>query len=279
MSLFSKVSSSLRNLVGVSASQKISSGANKALTVLTSPIQAISNFKKAEAQTAQKGALKLVSEGVVNTLAVVAPFTSAGKAAIVGVAKTLVPKTAKGVIASAVAIPVAASVLTKSEKARSAVLDAPSSLSNFGTNIATVIENPSVATAKQVFTDNPIIAGGAVAAAVGGAALALAPVIASTRQTEAIQEQTEQIGQQQFSAQPYNPTPQVIQIMPVPAQTVQAPAVVAPSEAAPAVSTPKKKKKKPKKKAKKKKKTRRSKKKTKKKSTKKKKKTIKRKRT
>ena len=70
---------------------------NKILAGLTSPIQSILNPKKARQETAQKGALKLVGEGVENTLAVLAPFTAGGKSLITKAAVKSV-STVKGAV-------------------------------------------------------------------------------------------------------------------------------------------------------------------------------------
>lgn len=71
--------SNVRELVGEKASAVISNVANKALTVLTNPIQSISNFKKAEEATLTKAPLKLVAEGAQTALIAVTPFTATGK--------------------------------------------------------------------------------------------------------------------------------------------------------------------------------------------------------
>jgi len=277
-SWFDSVKSFAQNLVGAEKSAKIASGANKALTVITSPIQSITNFKKAEAATAEKSTLRLLGEGIANTLAVVTPFTAAGKAAVVSVAKSLVPTTAKGALTAAVAVPVATGVLTSSPKARESLVDAPGGLVNLGTNIGKIVENPSVATVKETFTENPVLATGIAVATVGGVALAASPIIASVANTRAINESTEATQEAYRILPTSDPQRIVIEQMPTIVSPAPSPAVVAPLGEAPAV-TPKKvtkKKKKAKKKPAKKKKTRRSKKKAKKKTTKKKKKTIKR---
>lgn len=75
----SKFAEKARQLVGEKTSKKIADTANKALTILTSPIQSISNFEKAQKQTSEKSALRLLAEGAEVALTATTPFTSAGK--------------------------------------------------------------------------------------------------------------------------------------------------------------------------------------------------------
>jgi hypothetical protein len=95
--------SSLQNFVtkNVSATtrEKVVSAADTALTVLTSPIAAIKNFQKAKQETSVKTPLKLVAEGVENTLLVVAPFSSGVKSVAAKVAINAV-STVKGAVAT-----------------------------------------------------------------------------------------------------------------------------------------------------------------------------------
>lgn len=123
-----KFAQGLRNLVGEKTSAKIASGANKALTVLTSPIQSLTNFKKAEQETSKKSALKLVAEGAENTLAVLLPFSPAGKA---GIAKTATKaiSTPKGIITTtAVAGGLTGALSTKTGRELVASVPTPSDI-------------------------------------------------------------------------------------------------------------------------------------------------------
>ena len=65
--------------VSVDTRKKVVSAVDTALTILTSPIGAVTNFKKAKEETSKKSTTKLVAEGIETTLIAVAPFTSAGK--------------------------------------------------------------------------------------------------------------------------------------------------------------------------------------------------------
>jgi len=85
-----------------------------------------------------------------------------------------------GVIAGGI---VATNVLTSSSKAREELVNAPSSLANFGSNLGGVIENPSIENAKKLFMENPLISTTAVAVgglAVGKAVLGIGSTIANT---------------------------------------------------------------------------------------------------
>jgi len=232
-------------------------------TFLTKGVNAA--IAETETKSRTQNVVSSLKTGAVAAAAIVTASSTLGKAAISTATRALAPKSATGVIAYAVGAPVAVSVLKNSQTARGAVVNAPSSLSNFGANIANIIDNPSIDAVKSTFKENPVITGAVIAGTVGAAALALAPVIASTRQTEAIQEQTSAI---------QHTEPLQVQLTAPPQPNLsQAPMVEAsPNEAAPVgePSKPKKKKAKSKKK-----KTRRSKKKKKSKA-KRKKKTIKR---
>lgn len=82
----SKFAEKARSLVGESGSKRIADTANKALTILTSPIQSISNFKKAQEQTDKKSALRLLAEGAEVALTATTPFTATGKKVVAKVA-------------------------------------------------------------------------------------------------------------------------------------------------------------------------------------------------
>lgn len=156
MGLFDKVKSFAQNLVGESTSAKIATTANKALTVLTSPIQSTVNFKKAQAETRDKSATRLALEGALNTLTVVAPLTSGGRTAIGSVATKLAPKTPVGLIATGVTGIIGGNILTSSPKARESVINAPSELASVGKGIGEFVEDPTLQNATKVVKENPI---------------------------------------------------------------------------------------------------------------------------
>ncbi|MEK9171054.1 MAG: hypothetical protein AAB789_01950, partial [Patescibacteria group bacterium] len=151
MGLFDKVKSFAQNLVGAKASSAISSTANKILTVITHPVASAVNFKKAQEKTSKESTVSLVGHGIINTLAVVAPFTSAGKTAVASIASSLVPKTALGTGTALIGGIVGANILTSSPTARESLVSAPSGLANLGQNIGKVIESPTIDNAKNTF--------------------------------------------------------------------------------------------------------------------------------
>lgn len=103
--------SSLQNLVtrkvSESTREKVVSAANTALTFLTSPIGAITNFKKAKETTAKTSTLSLLAQGVETSLIAVAPFTAAGKGLAVKAGETAfktLPRAATTITAAAAAV-------------------------------------------------------------------------------------------------------------------------------------------------------------------------------
>lgn len=111
-------------------------------------------------------------------------------------AKSLIPSTAKGKVVAAVAAPIVVGAVAKEPvKSVKAAISAPSELAQFGGDVATFAANPSVATAKEIIKESPVISAAVGAAVVGGAALKILPAVATARQTEAIQEQTKAIEQ------------------------------------------------------------------------------------
>ena len=165
--------SSLQNLVSkkVSAStrEKVVSAVDTALTVLTSPIAAIKNFSKAKEETSKKSALKLVAEGVENTLLVTAPFSAAGKSLA---AKAV--GTAFGSVKATAATLVVGGAVAASPTVRNAAISivTPSNLIGTGEKIGKTVE-------KAVATNTPgvedLTKGGLTAIAglgIGGLAIA-----------------------------------------------------------------------------------------------------------
>jgi len=134
--------SALQNLVQKNVSsetrQKVVSGVDTALTILTSPIAAIKDFKTAKKETSKKSATKLVAEGVENTLLAVAPFTAAGKTLAVKAGqaafKTL-PRAAATITATGAAL------TSKTVRQTAATVLTPSNYIATGEKIGSFIEN------------------------------------------------------------------------------------------------------------------------------------------
>lgn len=105
-------------------------------------------------------------------------------------AKAVIPATAKGKVIAAVAAPVVISTLASSEKARTAVINAPSELAQFGADLGQLIQEPSIQKAKELVKESPIISSLVGAAAVAGVGLGTAGVVSTILNTQAIKENT-----------------------------------------------------------------------------------------
>jgi len=253
-----------------SIGRRVARGLDVFSGIVTHPVTAVTQGVRASTaqfNAASRGAN--VAQALVNGALVAGAVVGAGAAAAAGVTATAravgtaIIRNPRTTAAAAIAIPVVAS----SNRAQQAVSNLPTSVVTLGTNIGRVIDDPSLRNAGQIFTQSPVLAGALVAGTVGASALALAPVISSIRQTDAINDQTQAM-QANANAASSSSIPQQIQLIapPMPAFAAPSPSVEAPIQAAPERTTVKKKKKRSKKKAKKKKKTRRSRKKKKKKS-------------
>lgn len=162
----------------------ISKVANTALTAIAHPIGFFTNTEAAYQKTAKESTGQLVIEGVTNTLAVLGGVAvgAAAKAGTLGksvaaVIPKLIPATTKGKIIAAVAAPVVIGAVANNPfKAAEAISKTPAALGNFGSNLAGLAANPTLANAKTLVTDNPVIStlvgAGAVAAVGGGIGLA-----------------------------------------------------------------------------------------------------------
>ena len=224
-------------------------------------IGAVVSPKTSVSQVVEKHFAEPVSKQIAGTAlaaagyaaAVAVPFTAVGRTAATAVIKTLIPKTAVGTVATGAAVLIGGGAIAANPLSTAkAAISAPSKLVNVGVNVGNLVTNPSLSNVKTLVTENPLIVGAAAAAAALLVAKAVIPAVVGTRQTSAINEQTEAISKSHevpgttFSTQPI--------------QIINTPAVVAPEKVAPAGVKPKKKPKK-KKKTTKKRKTRRSKKK------------------
>lgn len=163
-----------------------------------------------------------IKQTILGTAGIAAAVVGTGAAVTAAragtLAKAIIPTTLKGKAAAALVVPVAATAVINKP---SLIVEAPSKILNFQTNVGEFIAQPSTEKAKDIISENPIISGGIAAAVLGGAALKVLPAIATARQTEAIQEQTEAIKGVSSTPQPsvmypnqYNaaaPTPQTAQ--------------------------------------------------------------------
>lgn len=127
------------------------------------------------------------------------PFITAGVAAggvmaaknIGTVASALVPASTGGKIAAAAAVPIVAGAVAKQPvEAAAALINTPSSLMNFGGNVADFAASPSVEKAKKIVKEDPAIAGAAALTAALAAGMGVAGLVASGLNTYATKENT-----------------------------------------------------------------------------------------
>jgi hypothetical protein len=92
-----------------------------------------------------------------------------------------------------VAAPVVASALAASPSLRSGLVSAPASLSNFGTNLGSLAENPSLSNLTKIAKENPVIAAAAAAGGLliaGSAVRGVASIAATALNTSAVKANT-----------------------------------------------------------------------------------------
>lgn len=114
-------------------------------------------------------------------------------AAALSAAKAAIPTTIKGKVAAAIAAPIVVGVIAKSGKAREALLEAPSSLTQLGAGVGELIEEPSLKKAWELVKEHPIAAGAAAAGAaivVGGGIGLAANTVATMLNTKETKENT-----------------------------------------------------------------------------------------
>lgn len=166
----------------------------KVASAILSPTKTVSQVV---AQTTAQTKSKQITDVILAGVGYATAGASVAKVATVGVAKAasaLIPSTMKGkAIAAAVAIPTVGAIVSQPSATLGAISKTPSALANVGGNIAKAAANPSVENFKNIVTENPVIVGAAVTGAALLGASKLLPAIATARQTEAIQEQTQAI--------------------------------------------------------------------------------------
>jgi len=203
-------------------------------------------------RTTTEKATTTIKNTVINTAiasaAILTAGTTAGRAAAVKVISTLTPASAAGKIAVVAAIPISIGVLSSSEKARTAVIDAPSSLANFGSNVGALIENPNLDNLKTTIKDNPVISSGIVAGTAAIVGFAGANLISNAVNTEAIKKNTEATllnqGKVITSQLPYSKEIQMVEVPKVQSPSENGGVVSTAQTSKTAVATKKKKKKK-----------------------------------
>lgn len=247
--------------------QAIKTTLNFTTAATAHPIQAVQAVASGTVSTFEN---KFYSQPLSKQITQIVTTTGTAAAALVGgsalassaKAGTLVPAVvsaakAKPLVTAAAAIiapGVIASAITN-PKTQSAIINAPSAATNFGTNLVNLATNPSIQNVKTTFQENPILTGitGAAAAIATGAATA--PVISTILNTSAVKANTK--ATESSSSNPIISIPkgESISSSPTPVTIVNqipaTPTTTSSSTLSP-TATPKKKASKPKKKAKKK---------------------------
>jgi len=128
------------------------------------------------------------------TSAAVAAVAIAPKAAIAAVSTAFKALPTSGKVATVAALPVAASVVVTKPSSVKSVAQLPSSVTKFASNVATFTDEPSIANAKQIASENPIITaalGAGVAYVAGKGVVGAATALSTMANTQAIKESTQ----------------------------------------------------------------------------------------
>ena len=181
MGLFGAVSSILKEKAYINPIAKV---ANLALTAITHPIGFLTNTKSAYEKTSKTNLIGLEVAGVTNTLVALAPFSVPIRSTAVKIIAGASTKTK--VIAGTGALITAGALVSKPKETILALENAPSSIGNFLGNAGGLVADPSISKAKELISENPLVAG---AVAVGGA-LAIGGIASNVINTLAVKENT-----------------------------------------------------------------------------------------
>lgn len=224
--------------------------------IVTNPITAITQGTSASTQKfLQATPLQNTAKTIVNTGIAGGLVVGAGAAAEAGITKTtqvILGQIIKHPVATTGTL-IAVPAIISSHKLQQTVEDLPAKGVSLGTDTGKFIDNPTVAGAKQIIEDHPVVSSvvaGAIALEVGKTVGSLIGSYQNYSNTKAVKDNTEATretlqGNNTVASSP--PAPQVIQIQQIPSSLPVA------AEGSPPlpVSKPKKKtKKKPKKKRK-----------------------------
>lgn len=212
MGIFDSITKGVKQL-----GSDVAGGLNLLSSAFVKPVDTISSLAKFAVNPNKENAQSIIN--VVNqskamplssSISRTVATTGVAAAAIVS-APIVAPTAAKAVsnfvtnnpgktaIAITAAVPVTAALI-QSPKAREAVVSAPSSLANFGSNVGQLIENPSISNATNIFKENPIVASTIVAGAAIATGAASAGVISTLLNTKAVKENTAAMGPQLISS-------------------------------------------------------------------------------
>jgi hypothetical protein len=171
-------------------------GAKAVAGVTANPATAITQgVMAAEKKVGEQGII-ISSIKSLATIGTVAAGVVAGSSALAGgtvakvAAKTIAANPVKSVVAAGAGL-IGVGVAAKSPtKAAAAITSAPSSLVNFGSNVAGFTENPSLLAAEKILKENPLVSSVVIGAAgvVGAkAATAVANIVTTERNTAALE--------------------------------------------------------------------------------------------
>jgi hypothetical protein len=248
MSLFSFATNALSNVGKAIESTVIVPVGNtiaNALGAKSAPVTTES-FNSSNAGKVYTGVL---GTAAVAAAAVVATGTATGQAVLSTAAQAaksfVVANPVKTGIALAAA-PVAINIVAGSPKVQDAIVNYPSKAAQFGTDISSAIENPSLSSISNVVKNNPVLSAVTVGAAAVGIGAVTAPIVASALNTRAENKNT--------AAALQGNSPQQVSASPLPSGNLPAssplPQPIAAGSAKPLKKAKKKKKKSPAKKKK-----------------------------
>jgi hypothetical protein len=209
-------------------------------TVVSHPIKSVQaivspniKFSDVVAKTVAEPKLQQITEAITTGLAVGSVFGAAKAIATKGVAtaaKALIPATTKGKVTAAVAVPVAAGVLTKTSKPIESIAKVPAQLTAFGADVGSFIDDPTLKNAEKILKENPgvslAIGAGAVALGAGSIVSGIGAV-ENIKTRESVKELTNQLSTQPVST-----------ILPTTTETKRVAEVPATTNLAPVSMTP-----------------------------------------
>lgn len=153
-------------------------------------------FKQGGIKQVVKSEAPNVAKGLVITAAVGAGVLAAATPVGQAIASKVIPKSLGGKIAAGVAAPIIVGAVAENPvKAAKAAGKTATGLVNFGGNVASFAEDPSLQGAKDIFKENPVITtllGGAGVLAVGGGLGLAANTAATFLNTQATNQDTNQ---------------------------------------------------------------------------------------
>jgi hypothetical protein len=179
--------------IGLAVPVTIGNLITKGISAITGKQYGTTTIKEASETTFGKVLGTAISATAIAATGGYLATTPSAAASVATAAKSLIPTTTKGKLIGTAAALITVPAVIKSPKLQEAIINTPSSLVNFGSNVGYVIENPTIENAKNIFKENPLIAGGIAAATVAVAGIGLgsaASIAASLASRSATKENT-----------------------------------------------------------------------------------------